>query len=154
MLSMSTLFTIRKVSIAVFSFCPDVFISAPTHLLLHLHTLLCVHPYSLCMHVIVHSQYTHAMVCSLSFCSVISCVKAWMQLSMSAQDARVSHCDLTILQHHVQQLCELTNCDYSCYLSHSKSTLASNIGDTLHCSLQGMLGELTTCTQKYCLPFV
>lgn len=73
---------------------------------------------------------------------------------MNAQDTRVSHCDPAMPEHYMQRLCELTNRDWSRYISRSKHALASKIGEIFRWSLRGILGELTARTQKYCLPFV
>jgi len=62
---------------------------------------------------------------------VLTCVQQWMELSMSAQDTRVGHCDLEMLEGSMQRLCNLTNRDYTRQLFRSKRALASKIGDIL-----------------------
>ena len=60
-----------------------------------------------------------------------------------AQDTRVGHCDLEMLEGSMQRLCKLTNCDYTRQLFRSKRALASKIGDIFRWSLRGLPGQLT-----------
>jgi hypothetical protein len=81
---------------------------------------------------------------------VLTCVKHWMELSMSAQDTRVGHCDLEMLEGCTQRLCDLTNRDYTRQLFRSKQALASKIGDIFQWSLRGLLAAFTSdCTISY-----
>ena len=54
-----------------------------------------------------------------------------MELSMSAQNTRVGHCELEMLEGCMQWLCNLTNRDYMRQLYRSKWALASKIGNNI-----------------------
>ena len=87
-------------------------------------------------------------------CVVISNVEQWFDLNMTSQDLRVSHCEMSTLEHYMQHLCDATHRDYSRHLFRSKRALASKIVEIFRWSLRGMLGQLTQRAQKFCLPFI
>ena len=92
----------------------------------------------------------HVIVCK----PVIANVEQWLQLSISGQVLRVSHCAMPTLEHYMQQLCDGTNRNYTRHLFRSKHALASQIADIFRWSSRGLLGKLTERAQTFCLPFI
>jgi len=94
----------------------------------------------------------HSLLCVLY--AVKDTLTQWLNLSMSGQNACVSHCMLPVLEQCVGQLCLATNRECACHLFRSKHTLASKIGDIFRWCLRGMLGYLTPRARHFCLPFI
>jgi len=87
----------------------------------------------------------HAIVVisSTLLCVVMSNVEQWFDMNMTGQDLRVSHCEMSTLEHYMQHLCDATHRDYSHHLFRSKHALASKIVEIFRWSLRGILGKLT-----------
>jgi hypothetical protein len=67
--------------------------------------------------------------------AVRALIKNWLDFAKSGQDARVSHCDLSVLEDYMRKLCLATHRNYDCRPFRSKQALASEIGDIFRSSL-------------------
>jgi len=101
----------------------------------------------------VVNPFESTRYCVLPY-AVQSLLNWWLELSMSGQDTRVSHCAMPALEQCMQQLCNATNHDPTRHVFRSKHSIASKIGDIFRSCLWGMLGYLTPRARNFSLPFI